>query len=170
MVTLYNVISSDGFIAGKNGNEDFIPDEFWPVTLNFFKKYDAFVMGRRTYDAMQKYPKELLSSFQELPFKKIVVTSDRTNFHPDPRLGYIVAHSPQDALVLGSDVLVSSGPTLNEFLLEYGLVDMVVHHEIPIRIGEGIRPFDIKFTERLFPVSERILANGIKELVYEIHK
>ena len=53
MITLYNVISADGFIARLDGDEDFIPDDLWPHTLEFFKKYDALVMGRKTYDAMQ---------------------------------------------------------------------------------------------------------------------
>ena len=44
MVTIYNVISSDGFIVRKDGSESFIPDELWPLTLEIFKKFDVLVM------------------------------------------------------------------------------------------------------------------------------
>ena len=51
MVTLYNVVSSDGYIAREDGSEDFIPDELWPLTLEVFKKFDVLVMGRKPYEA-----------------------------------------------------------------------------------------------------------------------
>ncbi|MDP3974994.1 MAG: dihydrofolate reductase family protein [Candidatus Jorgensenbacteria bacterium] len=168
MVTLYNVVSEDGYIADKNGSEHFIPDRLWPTTLNLFKKYDALVMGRKTYDAMQKYPRELLKPFEKLSLKKVVVTSNKKDFHPNPQLGYVVVHSPQDALSSGTNVLVSSGPTLNTFFLKNNLVDQVIFHKVPVNIGEGIKPFDIDMKTVLVSVSETTLEEGAKELTYQV--
>ena len=142
MITLYNVISSDGYIARKDGDEDFIPNELWPSTLEFYKKYDAIVMGRKTYEAMQKYDRALLDPYEALDLKKIVITQNRSFV---PESGYIVAHSPHDAfaLVSGLNVLVSSGPELNSSVMRDGLVDKVIWQVVPVAIGEGIKPFDM---------------------------
>lgn len=84
MVTLYNVVSSDGYIARKDGSEDFISDELWPVTLKLFKKFDALVMGRKTYEVLQSYGKEFLEPLENLTLKKIVVS--QSNRHIVHRL------------------------------------------------------------------------------------
>lgn len=165
MVTLYNVISKDGYIATKDGSEHFIPDELWSTTLELIGKYDALVMGRKTYEAIQQYPPELLEPFEKLPIKKVVVTTHK-DFHP--RSGYIVAHSPQDALAFGKNALVSSGPTLNNVLLKNNLVNKAIFHKIPVRIGEGIRPFDVGFEKTLILESEVELDKTVKELTYRI--
>ena len=167
MVTLFNVISEDGFIARPDDSEDFIPNELWPATLKLIARYDTFVMGRRTYDEMQTYLRETLESFERLPLKKVVVSRNK-DLRPNPELGYVVAHSPQEALKFGNDVLVSSGPTLNTFLLQNKLINKVIFHQIPVKIGEGIKPFNIETLGILTPVSRTPLDNMVKELTFEL--
>jgi dihydrofolate reductase len=138
MLTLYNVISQDGFIARIDGSEDFIPDALWINFLNLCLEYGSLIMGRKTYDTIQAYDENLIKSFEKLPAQKIVVTDDR-DFHPKD--GYSVAHSPEEAVAMAPNSLVSSGPTLNNYLLEHRLVGKIILHEVPISIDEGIRPF-----------------------------
>ena len=140
MVTLYNVISDDGFIARLDGSEDFIPDESWPETLEFFRKFDTLIMGHKTYDAIQEYPEELLRPFEALPIQKVIVTSDATFL---PKVGYDVAHSPKEAIEMGKNVVVSSGPMLNNFLLAMGMVKRIVLRKVPQSLNAGIRPFNL---------------------------
>jgi len=161
MVTLYNVISSDGFIARKDGSEDFIPDNLWPNFLFLCKEYGTLIMGRKTYDTIQGYDKKSLDQFETLPIRKIVVSSNR-NFHPKEE--YIVAHSPTDAVALAPNALVSSGPTLNNFLLKNHLVKKIILHEVPTSIGEGIKPFD-KNELVLIPGEDVPKVHGVR--VYE---
>lgn len=144
MVTTYNVISADGFIARPDGSEDFIPDESWPKTLEFFKQFDLLVMGGNTYSVIQKYPEDLLRPFEELNILKVVVTKDK-NFLP--RAGYEFVDSPEKALSMGDNIVVSSGPTLNNYLLEHNLVDKIVLHRIYENIGNGIKPYDANLTK-----------------------
>ncbi len=139
--TLFNVISKDGYIARKNGNEDFIPEELWPKTLGVMSKYDVIVMGRKTYEALQKYDKSLLRPFEEMENKKVVVT---TNALFVPKDGYLVVHTPEQALSLGTNVLVVSGPGLNEYFLKKNLIDKILFQEVPVEIREGIKAFRMK--------------------------
>jgi dihydrofolate reductase len=139
MVSLYNVVSADGYIARLNGGEDFIDDTFWPRTLEFLKTYDCVVMGRKTYEAIQKYEADLVQAFEELPLKKIVVTHD-IGF--PLKSGYEAAHTPEEILAKGENIVVTSGPTLNNYLLAHKLVTQIFLHKIPLTIGEGIKPYD----------------------------
>lgn len=72
MVTLYNVISADGFIARKDGSEDFIPDNLWQNFLSLCKEYGTLIIGRKTYDTIQAYDQELLGPFEALLIRKII--------------------------------------------------------------------------------------------------
>ena len=164
MFTLYNVTSSDGFIARADGSEDFIPDDLWQNFLDLCREYGTLVIGRKTYDALQAYDKEPLRLFEELPIRKIVVSG---NGDFQPKLGYTVAHSPEDAFALAPNALVSSGPTLNNFLLKNGMVKKIILHEVPTSIGEGIRPFD-KEGITLIPVDGTLQLGGVKVYEYQV--
>lgn len=138
-VTLYNVVSADGYIAHRDGSEDFIPDEYWPQTLEIFKKYDTLVMGRKSYDAMQKYSSALLAPFEALKIKKVVVSRDE---HFVPKPGYGVIRSIDAIGELGGRVLVCSGPEINNALYKADLVGKHIMETVPVTLGEGIKPFD----------------------------
>ena len=164
MLTLYNVISSDGFIARNNGSEDFIPDNLWPNFLNLCKEYGTLIIGRKTYDAVQQYGEEFLQPFEKLPIRKIVISGNQSF---QPKKGYIVAHSPNDAIAIAPDALVSSGPTLNNFLLKNGLVKKLILHEVPTAIGEGIKPFD-RDGILLIPMEGTPELAGVKVYEYSV--
>ncbi len=163
MLTLYNVISSDGFIAREDGSEDFIPDDTWLYFLNLCEKYGAVIMGRKTYETIQKYDKKLLAPFEYLPIQKIIVTGN-TKFHP--KEGYIAVHSPEDAVLRSPNALVSSGPTLNNYLLKNHFVVSIILNEIPVAIQKGLRPFDQKdFNLTPAEVSLKDNRENIKEYI-----
>jgi dihydrofolate reductase len=162
MFTLYNVISSDGFIAKEDGSEDFIPDSLWNDFLNLCKSYGVLVMGRNTYDAIQKYNKKLVESFESLAIKKIVVSAD-SNF--SPRQGYVLVRSPKEAFETEQDALVSSGPSLNNFLLKEGMVSQIILYKVPVSIGNGIKPFD---DIEMALIKENKRSDGITENFYSV--
>ena len=164
MLTLYNVISSDGFIARKDGSEDFIPDNLWPNFLDLCKEYGTLIMGRKTYDTIQSYDRESLQYFEELPIRKIVVSGNQ-GFQP--KSGYIIVHSPEEASALAPNALVSSGPTLNNFLLKNNFVKKIVLHKVDTPIGEGIKPFDTDGVS-LTPVNETPKLEGVQVLEYSV--
>jgi dihydrofolate reductase len=148
MITLYNVISADGFIARKDGSEDFIPDEVWNDFLDLCHEYEAVVMGSRTHEALQKYDPLLLKAFESIFIKKIVVSRDE-NF--SPKEGYIKMSSPQEVASLGLYTLLTSGPSLNTVFLEEKLIDKVILNKLPNAIGEGLKQFEKGFDPILMP-------------------
>lgn len=138
MLSLYNVVSEDGYIARKDGSEDFIPNSYWPHTLEALKQYDRIILGRKTYETIQEYEKELRDSFDDLPVQKIVITKDK-NFHPKQE--YAVAYAPEEVIVPSLNIVATSGPTLNQYLIDKGMVDKIIYHKVPVAIGSGIKPY-----------------------------
>ncbi|MBU6371029.1 MAG: hypothetical protein KGH93_01750 [Patescibacteria group bacterium] len=141
MLTLYNVVSADGFVARPDGNEDFIPDALWQKFLELCGKYRTILFGRKTYDAMQAYEKESIDEFEKLPIRKIVISRDQDFV---PKNGYAIAHSVQDAFASDPDALVSSGPVINDLVLKNNLVGKIIQYKLPEKIGRGIKVFDQK--------------------------
>ncbi len=166
MVTLYNVISGDGYITERDGSEDFMPDDVFDDYIDLCKKSDVVVMGRRTYEAIQKYPKLLLDKFENLAVKKAVVTHDREFIL---KQAYIRAFSPEDAVALGNRILVSSGPGLNSYFLRKGMIDLLILNKLNKKINKGIKPFDIDIKKFIGnPVSTEV-KNDRTMLTYKIH-
>ncbi|OHA87754.1 MAG: hypothetical protein A3A96_02010 [Candidatus Zambryskibacteria bacterium RIFCSPLOWO2_01_FULL_39_39] len=124
MITLYNVVSADGYIARKDGSEDFIPNSYWPHTLNVLNGYDCIIVGRKTYDVIQNYEENMRKSFEDLPIKKIVITKDKS-FHP--KEGFEVAYALEDVINPDLNIVVTSGPTLNNYLVENNFVDKNIY-------------------------------------------
>jgi dihydrofolate reductase len=165
MITLYNVVSSDGFIARLDGSEDFIPDEVWDDFLDICKSYDTIVMGRKTYETIQAYPKEMIEKFEHQGIKKIIVTNNQ-KFVSKPE--YTISHSPKEAFSLGRNVLLTSGPTLNSSVLKENLIDKVILNTLPSKIGTGIKIFDT--SPRLSLISTVEKPGNRKLYLYNIIK
>lgn len=167
MLTLYNAISSDGFIARKNGDEDFIPEEVWGDFLELCTKYNALIMGKNAYGAIQAYEKELVEPFEKLGIKKVVVTRDK-NFKP--KNGYAVLHSLKEAATLHPNILLSSGPKLNTAFLKEKLIDRIILNKLPVTIGEGIPQFEGGVHPKLTPLHELSVdkSKGRKLIFYRV--
>lgn len=157
MVTVYNVISKDGFIARKDGEEDFIPEEIWEYDMQFFRQFDTWIMGRKTYEAIRRYDEESQKLFDKLNIQKIVVTENK-DFQA--KEGITIAHSIGDAVRTGKNILICSGSILNTNALKQNLVDNVIQYQLPIEIGDGIRPFNVETKNILKKIKEDIAELG----------
>lgn len=165
MVTTYNAVSADGFIARTDGSEDFIPDDAWDDFLNLLPSHDAVVMGRKTYETIQAYPGAIVDSFEAIPMKRIVVSRDEDFV---PKTGYSTMASLFGIPTVGKDVLLTSGPSLNTAALEAGIIDRAVFNVVPVTIGEGMAVFNIE--PRLVLLSTEDRPAGRKLCTYRIRE
>lgn len=165
MITLYNVISADGFIARDNGEEDFIPDEVWVDFLDMCKNFEIVVMGRKTYETIQSYPEKMIKEFEDVNIKKVVITN---NPGFEVKGAYHISQSPRESFSLGERVLLTSGPTLNTSVLSEGLIDTVVLNTLPEKIGSGIKVFNVDPKLELIKTEEK--DSGRKMVFYKVIK
>jgi dihydrofolate reductase len=134
----YRVAASlDGFIAGPNGEFDWIvpdPDFDWQQLLN---QFDTFLVGRRTFEVMiAPGAPGLMPGMRTLVFSRTLRQGD----HPGVT---IVAEKPAETLAAlraapGKDIWLFGGGSLFASLAEAGLVDMVEIAVMPVLLGQGI--------------------------------
>jgi dihydrofolate reductase len=159
--------SLDGYIAGPNGEFDWIIQDPEIDFAEMFAQFDTFLVGRRTFEAMAGGPK--LSG-------KVIVFSRtlRPEDHPDVT---IVAGNEREILdglrkEPGKDIWLFGGGELFRCLLDAGLVDTVEVAVIPVLLGGGIPllPSPARMA-RLKLTGHRVYAaTGIVSLRYAVHQ
>ena len=132
--------SLDGYIAGPNGEYDWIiMDKDFDFTKHM-KRFDAFFMGRKTY--------EMISQSEGPPMLGItnyVFSNTLTAVSNDAILinGDIVKAINEIKNKQGKDIAVFGGASLLASLLDLDLVDEMAVSFIPVLLGKGIPMVDV---------------------------
>ena len=127
--------SLDGYLAAPDGGYDWIvidPDIDFAA---MFAQYDTLLMGRATYELMQKNG-ETYPRMKTVVFSRTLKPED----HPDVT---IVADGMKEKIdelrtLPGKDIWLFGGGLLFQSLFELGLVDTIEPAIIPIILGDGI--------------------------------
>jgi len=163
-------MSLDGYIAGPNGEADWIVSD---PEVNFAKiwaQFDTLLMGRRTYDAA----KARLGEAALQGVKTIVVS--RTLRHADHPKVTIFSDLNRDWIEelraqSGKDIWLFGGGELFRSMLEMGEVDKVEVAIMPVLLGRGIALLpSIAQQTKLSLSSHKLYRSGIVSLVYEVKK
>jgi dihydrofolate reductase len=157
----------DGFIAGPNGEHDWIIDD---PTIDFaamFAQYDILLMGRRTYEVARA--RQL--SFAAFNQRWIVVS--RTLKPEDcPGITILSCAIPEEVAALkaqpGKDIWLFGGGVLFRGLLDAGLVDAVEVSVIPVMIGSGIPLLPEGRRQTLHLEKSKTMPSGILMLSYNV--
>ena len=129
-------MSLDGYIAGPQGEADWIVHDPDIDFAQIFARFDTLLIGRKTFDAMRR-----MGGGPETPGVQSIVVSrtlDQRDF-PDVR----IARDPR-ALVAdlkrqpGKDIWLFGGGELFRTLVAGGLVDGVDAAIVPVLLGGGI--------------------------------
>jgi dihydrofolate reductase len=130
-------MSLDGYIAGPNGEYDWIvmdPDIDFGATM---AEFDTFLIGRKTFDAMRR----MGSDAAPAPGTQNIVFSRTLN--PADYPGLIVSDDAVRVVTElrtkpGKDIALFGGGELFRSLLAEGLVDRIEMALVPVLLGGGI--------------------------------
>jgi dihydrofolate reductase len=130
-------MSLDGYIAGPNGEADWIvmdPDIDFEA---LFSRFDMLLMGRKSFDVMRAMGGGA-GMWQGMPS----VVASRTLRQADHPTAVIVDHAEtfvkEQKKLPGKDIWLFGGGELFQSLLNAGLVDGIDVAVIPVLLGGGV--------------------------------
>jgi dihydrofolate reductase len=165
----YNVaMSLDGFIAGPDGDYDWIVED---PTIDFaalFSEFDTVLMGRKTFvAALEHHPDGTMPGMDVI----VVSTTIRPEDYPNVRVvnedvaGVVATLKEAD----GRDIWLFGGGALCRTLLDAGLVDRIEIALMPVMIGDGVPVVPPGPRSPLLQLAScRPLPSGIVLLTYSI--
>jgi dihydrofolate reductase len=161
-------VSLDGFIAGPNGEYDWIVPDASVDFAALYKEFDTAVMGRKTYDVMTKQ-----GGNGAIPGIDVVVFSRTMTAAESPGVR-ISNDDPADVVAElkkkhGRDIWLFGGGQLFRTLLDAGLVDTVELALNPVLLGDGIPLLPPgRSTKLVLTDVKRLPASGIVALAYSV--
>lgn len=176
--------SLDGFVAGLNGEMDWIKinDEIFDFVATMTANADTALYGRVTYEMMQSYwptagtqpnaskhDKEHSAWYNKV--SKVVLSRtisekglENTKVIGDQLADNINKIKKQD----GKNILIFGSPGASQSLLNQGLIDAFWLFVNPILLGQGMPLFkDITGTTKLKLVESKTFSCGVIALHYE---
>jgi dihydrofolate reductase len=165
----YQVAASlDGFIAGPNGEYDWIVMD---PSIDFnalFKEFDTAVMGRKTHEVLMSHGGNgAVSGLDTVVFSRTLPATVQKGVRivSDDAREVVAALKAQT----GRDIWLFGGGALLRSLLDAGLVDTVEVAVMPVLLGRGIPLLAEGASAKLALVDRKILpASGIVMLSYRV--
>lgn len=162
----YSVASSlDGFIAGPNGEHDWIIMDPSIDFAAFFASVDTVLLGRRTFEiAQQQGGGGGMPGMQAIVFSRTLRPAD----HPGVTIyDNAVATVTEMKAGSGKDIWLMGGGGLFRSLLEAQLVDSIEIAMVPVMLGCGIPLLPGSFAQfKLKLGSSQALGSGVIMLTY----
>ena len=189
-------ISLDGFVAGLNGEMDWIKanEEIFDHVGKRISESDTALYGRVTYQMMENYwptaadkptatrhdieHSKWYSKVHKVVLSKTMKNTGLTNTkiisdNLSDRINEIKqqAARPDDTVGRGEDILLCGSPTAAHSLIQLNLIDGYWLFVNPIILGQGIPLFvDIKDKIKLNLLTTRQFTCGVTELNYTVDR
>lgn len=180
-------ISLDGFVAGPNGEMDWIKvdEEIFDYVGKRIGKGDTALYGRTTYEMMEGYwptaadnPNASKHDIEHSKWYKEVhkIVLSKTMNGTDLPNTTIISDNLSDNINKirqqeGEDILLFGSPTATHSLMQLGLIDGYWLFVNPVILGQGIPLFaDIKEKINLDLLNTHQFANGVTELNYIVNR
>jgi dihydrofolate reductase len=161
-------VSLDGFIAGPNGEHDWIVMDPSIDFAALFGEFDTALVGRKTYEVITgQGGSGGMPGLELIVFSRTLPAANRRRVrivNDDP--GRIVRELKAKP---GRDIWLYGGGELFRSLLDAGVVDTVEVAVVPVLLGQGIPLLPPGGTTKLILSDQKTLpASGIVALAYSI--
>lgn len=170
-IILYIAASIDGYIAGPNGEIDWLHSIDNPNNLDFgytkfYKSIDTTIIGNSTY-------KQILSFGVDFPYpeKTNYVFSKSKSKSDTDHVKFVNSNFEKFVIDLknssGKNIWLIGGGKINSFFLKNNFIDEIILTTIPIILGKGIPLFEDNVSNKKMRMSKiKSYDCGIVQSVY----
>jgi len=166
-IVLFIATSLDGFIAGKDGNTDWLYTDGDFGYNAFYKSIDTTLMGYNTYFFVRHFP--------EFPYpdkKNFVFTRKQRISDGNPIefvMGDVVEFTRKLKKNAGENIWLVGGGQINSILLNADLIDQMIISIHPVALGQGIKLFRDESLKKLRfnLINHEVFERGLVQLTYE---
>lgn len=130
-------MSLDGYLAGPNGESDWIVHDPDIDFAEIFSRFDTLLIGRKTFEAMVRMGSDGRSSrgIRNIVLSRTLNPGDYPHVTIESDAERVVAELRGQP---GKDIAIFGGGELFRSLLEAGLVDRIEVGIVPVLLGGGI--------------------------------
>jgi dihydrofolate reductase len=163
-------VSLDGFIAGPNGEADWILMDPEIDFAGLFAQFDTMLIGRKTFMAMAGAGQGGggMPGVRTIVFSKTIRPAEHQGVTVvnDDAAGFVARLKAES----GKDIAIFGGGGLFRSLLDASLVDSVEVSMIPVLLGEGVplMPGPYRPTPLTLRSHRALQATGTLMLEYDI--
>jgi dihydrofolate reductase len=162
-------VSLDGYIAGPNGESDWIQMDPEIDFSAIWSQFDTLLMGRRTYEAaILRLGSAAFAAKATFVFSKQLKPTD----HPDVTIVSELTRPWLQALkrLDGKDIWLMGGGDLFRKLLDLGEVDSLSITTVPVLLGDGTPLMSPPYVPtKLALMGHRVYKSGSISLTYELN-
>ena len=159
--------SLDGYITGPNGEYDWILINDEMDFAEQMKRYDTFLIGRKTYDTMRGMSGPPTPDIKNYVFSKTLTSVDKNFILVKGDIETEVKKIKEQP---GKEIAVFGGASLLASLLDLKLVDQIEIAIIPVLLGAGKPMVDVlKQKVWLTFISSRNYSNGTVQICYAVN-
>jgi dihydrofolate reductase len=175
-VILYIAISIDGFIAGEDGNVDWLSSVDNPTQSDngyqtFSETIDTTLMGRKTYEQVLTFP----CPFPYAEKTNYVFTTQQLEVgyssvrFVNEELEHFIAKLKQEKRASSKHIWLIGGQQLNRNMFQLNLIDRLVVAILPIVLGRGISLFGSMHIDpqQLRYLETHTFPSGCVQITYE---
>jgi dihydrofolate reductase len=163
-------MSVDGYIAGPNGEADWISFDPEVDFATIWAQFDTLLMGRQTYEAARKrLGNAAFTGITTIVFSRTMRQQDH------PEVTVVSELNPDWIQALqarsGKDIWLMGGSELFRSFLDSGSVNTVEVSVIPVLLGSGVPLLPPPYTPAtLRLVSHKVYRSGRVSLVYDVQR
>jgi dihydrofolate reductase len=165
-IVLFIATSLDGFIAGIDGDTDWLYTEGDFGYSEFYDTIDTILMGHNTYKFLLQFDIFPYPDKQNYVFTHTEKQADHkpVNFITGDVAGFVKALKNE----AGANIWLVGGSQINSILLNENLIDEMIISVHPIVLGQGISLFkERSLTNMAFKlVQSKVFDKGLVQLTY----